>query len=403
MLHIAVDLIWSVAGLVLMNGVMQLLINPRLQAWMGQEAFGSFQSVIAVVAIMGTTFGVAANYSRMVLSREGKDTNGDYNIYLALAVALCLPVSIVTLIVYKSFSPAETALLFFLMAFTILRYYGDVYFRLKLDYRGYFVYYVVMTAGYCAGLGLYYLLFKNALATMLLGELAAVVFVFFKGDVFGGKRPFGRSEHFSETMKSVGILTGTDLITAVTQQSDRIILRLTWGGAPVTVFYVSTLLGKVVSLLTTPLNGVMIGYLTKYDGRFTRKMYAAFTAAMLGLGVLATVGCFVASLLFVKLFYPDVFEEAKPYFLFANMGQVFFFISNCMMTILLRVASEKYQMYVNLIYLVVYAAVVIPMTWKLGISGLVWGLMIANVTKFAVVTLIGMAKVGSGKEIADGA
>ena len=67
-----------------MNGMLQLLINPMLKKWMGTEAFGDYQSVFAVVSIMGTTFGVAANYSRMVRARNQKDTNGDYNIFLTV-------------------------------------------------------------------------------------------------------------------------------------------------------------------------------------------------------------------------------------------------------------------------------------------------------------------------------
>ena len=81
---IASDLIFSVAGLMLMNGTLQLLIYSLLRKWVGNEAFGNYQSIIAVVSIMGTTFGVAANYSRMVRAREKKDTNGDYNIFLSI-------------------------------------------------------------------------------------------------------------------------------------------------------------------------------------------------------------------------------------------------------------------------------------------------------------------------------
>ena len=81
---VASDLIFSIAGLMLMNGTLQLVVNPVLNNRIGEAAFGNYQSIFAVVSIMGTTFGVAANYSRMVRSREKKDTNGDYNIFLAI-------------------------------------------------------------------------------------------------------------------------------------------------------------------------------------------------------------------------------------------------------------------------------------------------------------------------------
>ncbi len=390
--NIASDLVFSIAGLMLMNGMLQLLINPMLNEWMGEAAFGNYQSIFAVVSIMGTTFGVAANYSRMVRSRDKKDTNGDYNIFLTVIAVLCVAVAAGTLIVYKSFNAAHFILLTVLMVSTVLRYYGDVNYRMKLNYKGFFVYYAIITAGYCLGLLLFKFVSPVWMLTILAGEVAAVLFVLFNGDIFKGKKLFARSENFGGTMKSVGVLSATNLLSAVAQQSDKIILGLAMGGEAVTTFYVATLLGKVISLLTTPLNGVLIGYLTKYDGKFTKKMVAIFTAVLLGLGLVALLGCFIASKIFVKIFYPDVFSAAEQYFFLANAGQIFYFISNCLMTVILRVASEKYQMYINIIYIIIYAATVIPLTMSFGIWGMTIALLITNGAKFAITSIVGFVK-----------
>ena len=390
--NIASDLVCSIAGLMLMNGMVQLLINPMLNEWMGEAAFGNYQSIFAVVSIMGTTFGVAANYSRMVRSRDKKDTNGDYNIFLTVIAVLCVAVAAGTLIVYKSFNAAHFILLTVLMVATVLRYYGDVNYRMKLNYKGFFVYYAIITAGYCLGLLLFKFVSPLWMLTILAGEIAAVLFVFFNGDIFRGKNLLTRSENFGGTMKSVGVLSTTNLLSAVAQQSDKIILGLAMGGEAVTTFYVATLLGKVISLLTTPLNGVLIGYLTKYEGKFTKKMVAVFAGVLLGLGVVALVGCIIASEIFVKLFYPDVFDDAKQYFVLASAGQVFYFISNCLMTVILRVASEKYQMYINIAYIIIYAATVIPLTLSFGIWGMTIALFVANALKFVITAAVGFCK-----------
>ena len=392
--NIASDLVFSIAGLMLMNGMLQLLINPMLNEWMGEAAFGNYQSILAVVSIMGTTFGVAANYSRMVRSRDKKDTNGDYNIFLVVIAVLCVAVAAGTLIVYQSFNAVHFVLLSVLTVATVLRYYGDVNYRMKLNYKGFFVYYAIITAGYCLGLLLFKFVSPVWMLTILAGEVAAVVFVLFNGNIFKGKNVLTRSENFGGTMKSVGVLSTTNLLSAVAQQSDKIILGLAMGGEAVTTFYVATLLGKVISLLTTPLNGVLIGYLTKYEGRFTKKMVAVFTAVLLGLGIVAVAGCFIASEIFVKLFYPDVYADAEKYFLLASAGQVFYFISNCLMTVILRVASEKYQMYINIVYIIIYAATVIPLTMSFGIWGMTIALLITNAAKFAITSMVGLVKTG---------
>ncbi|MCR5783335.1 MAG: hypothetical protein K6G90_11455 [Clostridia bacterium] len=391
------DFILSALGLVVMNGAMQLFINPSLEKWLGKTGFGEYQSIFAIVAIMGTTFGVAANYSRVLKSREKKDSNGDYNLFMLMSACVCVAAAGVTLYIYKDFTVAGFCILSFLMIFTVLRYYGDCWFRLKLDYLGYFFYYVAVTAGYCAGLAIFRYLVKSWMIAILTGEAAAVVFVFFAGRIFRGPGLLRRSEHFSGNFRSFGILSASNAVSAVIQNADRIILRLAIDPAAVTIFYVSTLLGKVVSLLTTPLNGVMIGYLARFKGKISKKMFLIFTLASLGVGVVACAACYVGSLILIPVLYrsdPELIAEARQYYLLANAGQVFFFVTNCLTTIILRMAGEKYSMYTNLFYLAVYAAAVIPLTLSHGIWGMATGLMIANTAKFVFVAVIGFMRSG---------
>ena len=211
---VASDLVFSVAGLVLMNGVLQFVIYSLLRKWVGNEAFGDYQSILAVVSIMGTTFGVAANYSRMVRSREKKDTNGDYNIFLTVISVLCVVVSAVTLVVYNSFSIAHFLLLSVLMVVTVLRYYGDVNYRIKLNYKGFFVYYAIITVGYCLGLVFFRYVSEQWMVTFIAGETAAVVFVLLHGDIFKGKKLLSPSPELGKTMKSVSILSATNLFSS---------------------------------------------------------------------------------------------------------------------------------------------------------------------------------------------
>lgn len=396
-LTVASDLLYSVAGLMLMNGALQVLVNPLINKWIGEERFGLYQSLLAVVAIMGNTFGVAANYSRMVRHRENKDRNSDYNIILIIVAVLCAPVSIVALFLYHTFSFGTLSLLIPLMIFTVFRYYGDAWYKMNLNYKGFFLYYYIITAGYCIGL-IFCKATSDWMPAILLGEFAAFVFLFFTGKIYfnfsaeNNSEQIVPSENFKGTVRSVSLLSGNNIISALAQNTDRIILQIASGGTAVTTFYVATLLGKVVSLFTTPLNGVMIGYLTKYDGKITKKMFLIFVSALLGIGVVAILGCYIGSVIFVKIFYADVFESAKPYFLLANAGQVFYFLSNCLSTAILRIANEKYQVYLNLIYAVLFAATVIPMTLSSGLTGLTYSLLIANAGKFIIATFLGLHK-----------
>lgn len=373
-----------------MNGVLQLVVNPLINSWIGENKFGTYQSILAVVAIMGNTFGIAANYSRMVRNREKKDSNSDYNIFMIVIAIFCIPVSAVALTINHSMNLGAFLLIIPLMIFTVLRYYGDVWYRMNLNYKGFFCYYAIITAGYGIGLIICKFTLKWEFV-FLAGELFAFLYLLFSGKIYRSST-LKPSENFSGSLKSMLLLSGNNLISALTQNADRIILQISSGGTAVATFYVATLLGKVVSIFTMPLNGVVIGYLTKYDGAITKKIFSLFITALLVIGFVAIFGCYIGSVIFVKIFYADIFLQAKPYFLLANAGQVLYFLSNCLTTVILRIANEKYQIVINVIYAIIFVATTIPMTMSSGIQGLTYALLIANTSKFLIAAFIGLYK-----------
>lgn len=62
-----------------------------------------------------------------------------------------------------------------LLMITIFRYYGDVEYRLNLNYQKYFIYYSVLTVGYLVGFGLYFLT-GNWFLVFVTGEAAAILY-----------------------------------------------------------------------------------------------------------------------------------------------------------------------------------------------------------------------------------
>lgn len=381
------DLLYSILGLVTMNGVIQLVLYPQLNRYMGEERFGTVLTLISIVAIMGSTFGTGANYSRMVTNKKGTDSNGDYNLFLLMIAGLCAIVSAIGLIWLSDFTPVLFAGYFILMVMTVLRYYADVEFRLNLNYKRFFIFYLLISVGYVIGVLIYPLTDSWVLA-MILGEGLAVGFVAVTGGIF--KRPlFAKSDYFGRNMKSIMIMSGTDLIGALVLNSDRILLQSFAGGVAVTVFYAATLIGKMVSLISTPLNGVIIGHLNRYEGGLNYKTFGKICGASVILGAALDVVCVGVSYVFVKMMYPDIFEQVVPYLWLANAGQIFYFISNTLTVILLRFTDEKYQLYINVIYLVVFLALAIPMTYQWQLMGMAVALLIINLAKILVIGAVG--------------
>lgn len=395
-LGVASDMIFSIAAVVILNAVIQLFIYPSFNNRLGAAAYGEAISVMSMVAVMGIGFGIAANYSRMVMSTKKRDVMGDYNIFLLMTWVLCVPVAFFTAKVFVSqFSVVNAICIALLMISTVTRYYSDAEFKLNINYKGYFVYNICIAAGYSLGMPIFFRT-GNWLIPMIIGEVAAVLYTAIRGSLY--RRPLLKpSPYFKEDFKSFAVLSCSYVADTLIQNADRLLLNVMFSdGTMVTTFYNAALIGKVIALLTTSLNTVLIGYLSRFDGKFTKKFYNLIALVLLVVGLVAAVACTLVSHVFIRLMYPDTYEACRPYFFIANAGQVLYFISATIMIVVLRFADEKYQMQMNVLYMVLYLVIVPVCTYFFEIWGMAFGILAVNLIKFFVVYIIGLVQLGKG-------
>jgi O-antigen/teichoic acid export membrane protein len=397
------DLLYSIAGLVSMNAVIQFVVYPVLQAQMGAETYGIVISLISVIAIMCCSLATAANYSRMVVSTRTESVKGDYNIFLAIISAISVIVAIVAVIWVGWSSATEFIGMSALMVFTILRYYGDVSFRLSLNYKGFFFYYLTVSVGYLLGVGLIYMgssvldLVQWWWVALIIGEIGSFIYVVRKGSIYQ-KPYFSPSALFKENARSVTALSSAYLLSAIIMNADRLLLLAFVGGTAVTVFYTASLVGKMIALLTSPLNGVIIGYLAKHERGISRAFFAKFVVVLLVGGIVLSGLCLLASIILIHLLYPTIYDMVEPFFLVACLGQVFYFLSETVMVVVLKLARERYQFYLNVVYAIIFFAAAVPGVIYGGIWGIAWAILIVNLVRFILISGFGFMKAGKAND-----
>ncbi|MBE6596606.1 MAG: hypothetical protein E7641_02950 [Ruminococcaceae bacterium] len=386
------DLAMSITATAVMNIVIQFLMYPYLERVQGKEAYGATLSVLSIVAIISCTLGTAANYSRIVMSTKSVSfKNGDYNIILLLLSLICGAGGIFY-VRYLGERGATAALLFVLLiVFTALRYYSDVEYKINGNFFRYMLFYIAVSVGYIAGMFVYSLTGEWMLA-FIVGEALSIIFVIFKGTIYRRDllRPSGS---FPLVAKSMGFLLLSVLIENLTLNADRLLLMVIEGGAAVTIYYTASLLGKIVAMLSVPLNSLIISYLVKYEGGLTKKLWSYATLGICALGVLAFGGCTLVSPLVLGILYPDLRGDIAPYIAPAILGQIFYFISGILLVVLLKFRGEKKQFLFNLGYAVEFLAIVLAGTLLFGLDGFVYSCLAANAIRFIAVIIWGFVSI----------
>ena len=384
------DSIWSIAGLVLMNVVAQFGIYPLWNKQLGNELYGRILYLISGMNIFAVSFGIACNYARMKSSIESPTFNRTYLKLLAVASLVAVPY----ILVYAGFSGSgeffngETALLILLTIVTMWRYYADVEYRLSLDYRQFFIYYLVISVGYGIG-ALLFLATGLWPLTLLVGEVFGLLLVWFKGHVL---RPESRNmvtEDRRLIVRLVMILFLTELISNLIFNGDRVLLNLMIDGVAVTIYYQASLLGKTMSLITTPLNSVLIGYLARSKIELSMKLMNLVTLLTVGIFVVLSFACSLASHVLIRLLYPQNYDLVKGFFLIANAAQVAYFLANVLLTLLLRFCKTRYQLYVNLVYAGLFVGLCIPATVKWGLNGFCSALLVVCILRVCFIIFLG--------------
>ena len=381
------DLCLSIGATAVLNIVIQFALYPYLERNLGEEKYGVALSILSLVAILAGTLGTSANYSRMVVSTDVEHSNGDYNLLLLVSSAICGVCGIFYLRYLGIVTVFPAVLFVVLTVLTALRYYSDVGFRMKADFVRYMLYYVMISVGYLIGMTVYRMS-GEWMTALIVGEAFGILFVVFFGTIYR-KSVLKPSKNFSLVVKSMGFLVLSTLIENLTLNADRLLLMVLSGGVAVTVYYVASLFGKVVAMLSVPINSIIISYLVKYEGGLTRKFWTVAISAISALGAIAFGGCVLVSPFFLKVLYPDVYPEAAGYIAPAILGQIFYFTSGILLVILLRFRGEKKQFFFNLGYLVEFVIIVFVGTWQGGLDGFVYASLVANAIRFFAVILWG--------------
>ncbi len=380
---------YTMGGTLLMNAVLQLAIYPLLNRNMGAEELGTVLYIMGLVAIVCPSVGQALNNSRLVVRRTVEVKNGDYNRLLLL---FSLVGSLIAILVStSSIRGAGTVLMtVLLLVITSYRYYGDVEYRLNLTYRRFFVYYLLISIGYLAGFGIYKL-GGSWFFIFLTGEIAALIYVAVTGSIF---RPFwAKSEHFSVVLQRGFLLTLSYLITNLTLNMDRLVLKNMVGSTAVTQYYVVSLIGKTMVLLVAPVNTIMISYLTKREKTLDRKEFSKFVGAGLGVSVLFFGACEIATPIFIRLLYPDLYAAVRSLITVANLTQILAVFSAFLFVLVLTFTEEKWQLGLQMVHLILMLILTIACTMQGRIVGYSYGALIANAFRVILVVILGFVKV----------
>ncbi len=355
---IAINFCWSISGVLLINIILQFFVYPKWNNELGSMAYGNVLYLMSWINILSISLGISSNYARMKESVFRETHNSPYILIMMIGSFLFLLLIILLNIIGAiSLTLVEGFFFWGLMCLMMWRYYSEVEFRLHINYKGLFLFYLMISIGYLFGTRLFQYT-KFWFFSLVVGELVGIGYVAKVGNVLKWDSKVN-VEALYPTLKIIIYLFLSEFLSTLIFNSDRLLLKRISGEA-VTYYYLASLLGKTVSFISTPLNSIIAGYLSKFKGLMNRKILALSILGSVIVVILGTIGCTLCSHFVISFLYPDNYSIVKSKFLVANMAQVVYFTGNIVLVILLRFGKPFYNITINAIYAVLFCCACIP-------------------------------------------
>lgn len=385
--NVSKDIVYTISANILYNGFLQFFIYPLISLTVNDVLFGKIIYIEGLVLIFAPAIGNAAGAIRLL---EKQDEINSRKKYL-IAVGVLFGVYVVPFVlmsynnIYTHLEIFQITLLLFL---SILRYFNESEYKIMLDFKGYFIYYIVLSCGYAIGLFLF-IVTKKWICIFFSGEFLAFVFMLFSKRSTNCKRCILPDVSI---MKKTVALSFTYLIGTTICNIDKIILNFKGNETMVSQYYVASLIGKTFAMLVAPLNMIVLSYSTKNNIVYTKKKYILIHVIALGVGIAAWLCMGFFSPLFIRIMYTNYLSEVTDILWIVNASQIAYFMCSFSLNMLLTFGKIKWQVIMHTVTLISIIILSDIMIEQHGMSGMAIAALIVNTVELIILFLQGYNK-----------
>lgn len=381
------DFILNIIASIIYTISTQFIAYPFLSRIVSMSEYGMILTLMGIANTFGVAIGNPLNNTKILMHSEYDDLKekGDFNILFVCGLVF-------NAIIVFSFGLFFDKINFFVILglvavsmLIIFRAYYTVSYRIYIDYKKNLYTSLFAMIGYVFGIILTYITGIWVL-TFLSGELFSCLYILRNSKKLINEK-FLKSPIFTKTLKKyIFIMSGVILSTAMSYM-DRFFVFPILGAKYVSIYNVSSFLGKTAGLIMTPISGVLLTYYAK-ESFITLKQFYKRLGIFTLFAIVFYIGILSLGMQVTGLLYPTIVRSVLPFFRIANLATTIFILGNTIQPTLIRFCDVKWQPIIQIIYLVIYLILGILGMRSYGLRGFIYAVLIANTTKILIMVYI---------------
>lgn len=393
---IVISFVFNLVALALPLVVLQLLVLPMMGRTMDGDRYGFVVAIFAFFSLIPGVLGNSLNNIRLIHESDwAAEEEGGFNLLqIVFAIIGAMAVAIYAAL-NGYFSVSDLVLIAATGLLWTMREYGCVAFLIDMDYRSVLLNSVVMSSGYLLG----YVAFLATGCWMLVffvGQVLSVAYIFVRTGLKNGG--VAKSDRFGSLVRESLILSASTFVARSASYCDRVILYPLIGGASVAVYYSATLVPKLVNMIASSMNSVILSFLSKRSKIHRNELFlvlvASFAVCVVCYGIVMAIAPPILSLL-----YPQFAEAALPLLPIVTATAFVVVLSTIVSPYVLKFRPIRWQMIVSIVSLVFYLAAALVLLYWFGLIGFCIGALLAETGRFTALLMIFIF--GKGRQCAE--
>ncbi|MCH4533018.1 hypothetical protein MKS61_08095 [Staphylococcus haemolyticus] len=372
--------------------VIQLIAFPLINKDVTNSQFALLIVLYGIAIVIATSLGNTLNNVRL-LHREGISEIERETIFTRGFLILLVFNLIIFTGISIFYSHKIDANLILLIIFSLLltsRYYLNVYFRENLNYTHILLVNIFVFIGYLIGLLIFKFVLPLYSIVFLLGEILGFIFLYKKTNFLS----YIKGSSIINKLKVKRILqdyvnfTLINVIINILNYLDRFILLPIIGPVLVNVYFIASTASKMIGLVTTPMNNVILSYLSIKDSHDNLKRFVQINIGV----IIASIPMFFivkySSLLVVFVLYNTYISKVTTIINLVVIICILQIFNSIFHPFAMRMIHSRIIFFIQIGYGVIYLVIAFIGSNLYGLQGFCWATIIAMLIKLIVTNLI---------------
>lgn len=352
--------------------VNQVLVLPLINHFTDENTYGYILTIVSLFSLIPHTLGASLTTSRLVVAKNygEKSSNGDFSILFSISELVGVIAFVIGWLIYtKDRSFLRLALLVVACVLWLAREYAIVTYRLRINYKRICINSLIFSGGYLVGILFFGMGWLGTYweSIYIIAQASSLIYTVTSSGML--KEPRVRTKQLWKTSVSYMKLLGAATISSVGDNLDKMLIFSMLGAASVSVFHAASVFTKIVSLMVTPINSVVLTYLSK-------KKTISLKNIALVVGAAATVGlvgyglCLLIARPVIGLLYREYLNEAIRYVFLTSACTMLRLGYDMLRPFVQMFKDLSWEIAGNIVTVISYISLALLLVPKMGIMGM---------------------------------